>query len=203
MPMSICRYEGGAWANGEPCGMDAPRGQRCDWHTAGAAAALAVAVSMGMVEQAEGRLLGDPPAGHHRMLAQAAIARMVALQADPANDAELLRLLRLVAEDYRHLWAYWDLVTAPGTAGDADARGARPPGRSTRRGELGLRLAAACRHAALDAYRYTPGKTWPFPMIRHRPDCEERDSGPDRTCDCPSLYDWEVDDRPSDDEAAA
>ena len=28
----ICHEAGGAWLDGEPCGMDAAEGQRCDWH---------------------------------------------------------------------------------------------------------------------------------------------------------------------------
>jgi len=187
--MSICREAGGVWADGTTCGMDTSPGQRCDWHTEGAASALAVAVSMGMVDQSQGRFVGHPPDGYPGKLIPEAIARMVAVQSDPANHDEFARLLGLIAEDFRHRWALWDLVTAPGT--DATiAQADEHRGHLHRlRAELGPRLTAACLRAMLEIYRYTPGKAWPYPTIRHR--CEQPDSSPDRTCDCPTLYDWE------------
>lgn len=172
--------------------MDSPRGQRCDWHTAGVAAALAVAVRVGMVDLATGRLHGDPE-GCSRRLATASIACVVAVERDPANDAEVARLLGLLTEHDRHLWAYWDLVSVPGTD-DTIAQADEHRGHLRRlREELGGRLAAADFHAALERYRATPGKRWPLQHQRHHEDCDQPADAQGRTlCDCPVQYDWEV-----------
>lgn len=141
--MSVCREAGGAWADGEPCGMDAPREQRCDWHTPGVGAALA-----------------------H------------------------------VAENVRHLWTYWDLVSIPGTD-ETIAQALEHRGHLRRlREELGPRLASACFHAALEIYRETPGKRWPIRHQRHVEDCDQPVDQQGRSlCDCPALFEWEVEDQ--------
>jgi hypothetical protein len=191
MSAETCRENGGVWADGEPCGMDAPRGQRCDWHTEGIAAALAVAVRTGMVDLTTGRLLGDP-VGVSRTLATASLDRVVAVQRDPANDAEVARLLGWLAEHGRHLWAYWDCVSVPGTD-DAIARADEHRAHLRRlREELGGRLAVAGFHAALERYRATPGKRWPLRHQRHGEDCDQPSDEQGRSlCDCPVQFDWE------------
>lgn len=192
MSGEICRENGGVWADGEPCGMDAPSGQRCDWHTEGVAAALAVAVRAGMVDLATGRLRGDPE-GCSRKLATASIDCLVAVQRDPANAAEVARLLGFLAEYGRHLVAYWDLVSVPGTD-DTIARADEHRAHFRRlREELGGRLTSAGFHAALKRYRATPGKRWPLRYQRHVEDCDQPCDEQGRTlCDCPVQYDWEV-----------
>jgi hypothetical protein len=192
MSGEICHENGGRWADGEPCGMDAFHGQRCDWHAGGVAAALAVAVRTGMVDLAAGRWRGDP-VGCSPRLATASIACVVAIQADPAHDAEVARLLGLVAEHHRHLWAYWDCVSVPGTdATIAEADAHRAQLRRLRE-ELGGRLASAGFHAALELYRDTPGKRWPLRHQRHVEGCEQPyDAQGQSLCDCPERFNWEV-----------
>lgn len=189
----ICRENGGAWADGEPCGMDTARGQRCDWHTEGVGSALAVAVRMGMVDLAAGRLIGDPSVGSAPTLATASIARMAAVQSDPANGAEVARLLGLIAEHYRHLWAYWDLVSVPGTDETIAVADVHREHLRRLRDEMGRRLISACFHAALEIYRYTPGKRWPIRHQRHVEECDQPYDDRGRSlCKCPVLFEWEV-----------
>ena len=192
MSGEICYENGGVWADGERCGMDAFHGQRCDWHTAGVAPALAVAVRTGMLDLATGRLRGDP-VGCSPKLTTASIACVVAVQADPAHDTEVARLLGLVAEHHRHLVAYWDRVSVPGTdATIAEAQEHRVHLRRLRE-ELGGRLASACFHTALERYRRTPGKRWPLRYQRHVEDCEQPYDEQGRSlCACPVQFDWEV-----------
>ena len=190
----ICHESGGAWDNGEPCGMDTRPGERCDWHTPGVVTALAVAIRTGMVDLATGRFLGDP-IGESRTLTVATIKRVVAVQADAANDAEVKRLLGLVPEHYRHLWAYWDLVSVPGTDESIEQAYQHVAELRRLRSELGARLAAACSRCALDIYRDTPGKHWPIQRQRHTENCQQPRDGQGRTtCGCPVLFDWETED---------
>lgn len=196
--MSICHEAGGVWNDGEPCGMDAPRGQRCDWHTPGVAAALAVAIRTGMVDLAAGRLVGDP-VGCSRNLTTASIDCVVAVQADPANDAEVARLLGLLAENRHHLWAYWDLASIPGTDETIVAADEHRVQLRRLREELGSRLTSACFSAALEVYRDTPGKRWPIRHQRHAQDCDQPiDARGRTTCGCPILFDWELEDAHAD-----
>ena len=188
----ICREAGGAWADGEPCGMDAAPGQRCDWHTPGIETALSVAIQTGMVNPEEGRLIGDP-VGCSWKLAEAAIARIVAVEAEPVNDAELARLLALIAEHYRHLWASWDLVSVPGTDESIARFDEHRVHLRRLREEMGPRLTRACFRAAFELYRDTPGKRSPLHLQRHVETCDQpRDEQGRMTCDCPRLFDWEI-----------
>ena len=187
-----CHEAGGVWDDGEPCGMGARDGERCDWHTPGVAPALAVAIRTSMVDLAAGRFIGDP-IGESHAFTVATIKRVVAVRADPANDAEVERLLSLVAESYQHLWAYWDLVSVPGTDESIAQANQHIAELRRLRDELGPRLAPACFHCALDIYRDTPGKRWPIRHQRHAENCVARRGEQGRsTCGCPVLFDWEM-----------
>src|SRR5262249_15418886 len=110
-------------------------------------------------------------------------------------DAEVASLQGFIAEYYSHLWAYWDLVSMPGTD-ETDLLARDHIGYLRRlREELGPRLTSSCFRTALERYRHMPGKSWPIRQRRHRNDCEQPyDPETGRPpCGCPLRFAWEPD----------
>jgi hypothetical protein len=197
-----CREAGGAWWNGEPCGMDAVQGQRCWFHRPGLAGALGCALLTELLDPLTSRLHdgSDPPSlpereAIERLVGVGRLGRPGSAHEFPPPEVNALQTtIRLYAVTLRLLW---DVASRPGTDTSEQLATLLRRRLADLHDDLGPYLPAVIQTAMHKPYCETAGNLCPFPSQRHADDCEQP-YDPDTlepTCACPILFDWEVEER--------
>jgi hypothetical protein len=195
-----CHQAGGKWIDGSPCRMDARPGERCRFHRPGLAGAFSCAISAGVFDPLTSHFNGGSPRptlaereGIERLTAIGRLTRNPYQWPPPAVDA-----FETVIRQYAvTLHVLWDISSRPATTNT------EPLAELLRRRLVGLRddlgplLPGVIAESMHKPYCEQAGNMCPYPSQRHDDECDqpyEPETG-ENTCDCPTLYDWEVKER--------